>query len=109
MNERRRPHRRGRGPRPRGRTAADQSAEPNPYRDGEETSAPETAVSTDVSPSYRAPAGLADRPSQDKLAEGNLVACHYSEKEAKARGLNRTEGKTYIVKDADIMHILASS
>ena len=37
------------------------------------SSAPETAVSTDVSPSYRAPAGLADRPSQDRLAEGNLV------------------------------------
>ena len=30
-------------------------------------------------------------------------------KEAKAKGLNRTEGKTYIVKDADILHILASS
>ena len=29
--------------------------------------------------------------------------------EAKAKGLNRTEGKTYVVKDADIMHILASS
>ncbi|MEX5299277.1 hypothetical protein RCG67_10915 [Kocuria sp. CPCC 205292] len=37
------------------------------------SSAPETAVSTDVSPSYRAPAGTPDRPSQDKLAEGNLV------------------------------------
>ena len=45
MNERRRPHRRGRGQRPRGRTAADQSAEENPYRDGEETSTPDTAVS----------------------------------------------------------------
>jgi ribosome-binding ATPase YchF (GTP1/OBG family) len=39
----------------------------------------------------------------------DFVACGYSEKEAKNRGLNRTEGKTYIVKDADIMHILASS
>jgi ribosome-binding ATPase len=39
----------------------------------------------------------------------DFVACHYSEKDAKAKGLNRTEGKTYIVKDADIMHILASS
>ena len=39
----------------------------------------------------------------------DFVACGYSEKEAKAKGLNRTEGKTYVVKDADIMHILASS
>jgi ribosome-binding ATPase len=39
----------------------------------------------------------------------DFVACGYSEKEAKTRGLNRTEGKTYIVKDADIVHILASS
>ncbi len=39
----------------------------------------------------------------------DFVACHYSEKEAKTRGLNRTEGKTYVVKDADILHILASS
>ncbi|TDL42497.1 hypothetical protein [Kocuria rosea] len=41
--------------------------------DDHDSSAPETAVSTDVSPSYRAPAGVQDRPSQDKLAEGNLV------------------------------------
>jgi len=39
----------------------------------------------------------------------DFVACHYSEKDAKAKGLNRTEGKTYVVKDADILHILASS
>ncbi|MFI7494261.1 hypothetical protein ACH9D2_05990 [Kocuria sp. M4R2S49] len=41
--------------------------------DDHASSAPETAVSTDVSPSYRAPAGIPDRPSQDRLAEGNLV------------------------------------
>jgi ribosome-binding ATPase YchF (GTP1/OBG family) len=51
----------------------------------------------------------------DKFVRANVisyddfVACGYSEKEAKARGLNRTEGKTYVVKDADIVHILASS
>ncbi|MEX5302445.1 hypothetical protein [Kocuria sabuli] len=39
----------------------------------QDSSAPETAVSTDVSPSYRAPSGIADRPSQDALATGNLV------------------------------------
>ncbi len=33
MNERRRPHRRGRGPRPFGRQQPDQTGEPNPYRD----------------------------------------------------------------------------
>ncbi|HEY1188872.1 MAG TPA: DUF933 domain-containing protein [Gemmata sp.] len=36
----------------------------------------------------------------------DFVACHYSEKEAKTRGLARTEGKTYTVKDADILNIL---
>lgn len=35
--------------------------------------APETAASTDVAPSYRGPAGIADRPSEDRLADGNLV------------------------------------
>lgn len=39
----------------------------------QDSSAPETAVSTDVSPSYRAPSGNVDRPSQDALAAGNLV------------------------------------
>ena len=34
MTERRRPHRRGRGPRSSGRTPADSTGEPNPYRDG---------------------------------------------------------------------------
>lgn len=43
------------------------------------------------------------------ISYDDFVACHYSEKEAKAKGLNRTEGKNYIVKDADILHILASS
>ena len=36
MNERRRPHRRGRGPRPFGRQPADAQGEPNPYRDASE-------------------------------------------------------------------------
>ena len=39
----------------------------------------------------------------------DFVAHHYSEKECKAKGLERTEGKTYVVKDADVVHILASS
>ena len=43
------------------------------------------------------------------ISHDDFVACHYSEKEAKAKGLNRTEGKNYIVKDADIVHVLASS
>lgn len=37
----------------------------------------------------------------------DFVACGYSDKEAKAKGLQRTEGKTYVVKDAAIMAILA--
>ena len=36
MNDRRRPHRRGRGPRPFGRPPADAAGEPNPYRDAPE-------------------------------------------------------------------------
>jgi ribosome-binding ATPase len=39
----------------------------------------------------------------------DFLACGYSEKEAKAKGLHRLEGKQYVVKDADVMHILASS
>jgi ribosome-binding ATPase len=39
----------------------------------------------------------------------DFVACGYSEKEAKHRGLVRTEGKHHIIHDADIVHILASS
>ena len=60
-------------------------------------------------------AGCIHKDLSDKFVRANVighadfVACGYSEKEAKAKGLNRTEGKTYIVKDADIMHILASS
>jgi ribosome-binding ATPase YchF (GTP1/OBG family) len=34
------------------------------------------------------------------------VTCGYSEKEAKAKGLQRTEVQTYVVKDADIVEIL---
>ncbi|HEU4630369.1 MAG TPA: transcription termination factor Rho [Gemmatimonadaceae bacterium] len=49
MNERRRPHRRGRGPRPHGRRGADPSLEePNPYRDADET--PNGATAVDVAP-----------------------------------------------------------
>lgn len=39
----------------------------------------------------------------------DFVACGYSEKEAKAKGLHRLEGKQYVVKDADVLHVLASS
>ena len=60
-------------------------------------------------------AGCIHKDLSEKFVRANVigyddfVSCGYSEKEAKSRGLNRTEGKTYIVKDADIMHILASS
>jgi ribosome-binding ATPase YchF (GTP1/OBG family) len=43
------------------------------------------------------------------IGYADFVACGMSEKEAKSRGLERTEGKTYIVRDADILHILASA
>ena len=60
-------------------------------------------------------AGCIHKDLSEKFVRANVigyedfVACGYSEKEAKTRGLNRTEGKTYQVKDADIVHILASS
>ena len=60
-------------------------------------------------------AGCIHKDLSEKFVRANVigyddfVACGFSEKEAKHRGLNRTEGKTYLVKDADIMHILASS
>ena len=60
-------------------------------------------------------AGCIHKDLSEKFVRANVigfddfVACGYSEKEAKAKGLNRTEGKTYVVKDADILHILASS
>ncbi|MCS7021282.1 MAG: DUF933 domain-containing protein [Gemmataceae bacterium] len=43
------------------------------------------------------------------ISYADFLACNFSEKEAKTRGLMRTEGKTYIVQDGDIVHILASS
>jgi len=55
MTERRRPHRRGRGPRPYGRTPADNPGEPNPYRDaipdapgggGDDTEAPNSTFAS---------------------------------------------------------------
>jgi ribosome-binding ATPase len=58
-------------------------------------------------------AGCIHRDLSEKFVRANVigfadfVACGYSEKEAKAKGLQRTEGKTYVVKDADIMEILA--
>ncbi|MFL5339378.1 MAG: DUF933 domain-containing protein, partial [Gemmataceae bacterium] len=39
----------------------------------------------------------------------DFVKCGYSMKEAKAKGVYRLEGKTYVVQDGDIMHILAST
>jgi ribosome-binding ATPase YchF (GTP1/OBG family) len=60
-------------------------------------------------------AGCIHKDLSEKFVRANVIgyadflACGYSEKEAKARGLNRTEGKTYVVQDADVVHILASS
>src|SRR5262245_50989774 len=40
------------------------------------------------------------------VGHDDFVACGYAMKEAKARGVYRLEGKTYIVQDGDVMHIL---
>jgi hypothetical protein len=42
------------------------------------------------------------------VGHDDFVACGYSESEARSKGLQREEGKTYIVQDADVVHILAS-
>jgi hypothetical protein len=39
----------------------------------------------------------------------DFLSVGYSEKDAKAKGILRMEGKTYVLKDGDIMHIHASS
>src|ERR1700684_3900901 len=75
MNERRRPHRRGRGPRPFGTAPADSQAdansEPNPYRDSGDTDsahAPDAHPPQDRSPDRspdRAPAA-SDSPSPER-------------------------------------------
>lgn len=60
-------------------------------------------------------AGCIHKDLAEKFVRANVisyedfVACGFSEKEAKARGLVRTEGKNYVVRDADILHILAST
>ena len=45
----------------------------------------------------------------DTDADGDFSRCGFALKEAKAQGVFRLEGKTYVVQDSDVMHILASS
>ena len=60
-------------------------------------------------------AGCIHKDLSEKFVRTNVIsysdfeAHGYSEKECKSKGLERIEGKTYVVKDADILHILASS
>ncbi len=60
-------------------------------------------------------AGCIHKDLSEKFVRTNVIAYsdfeahHYSEKECKLKGLERIEGKSYVVKDADILHILASS
>lgn len=62
-----------------------------------------------------AAAGCIHKDLSEKFVRANVIgyadflAHGYSEKECKAKGLERTEGKTYVVKDADVLHILASA
>lgn len=59
-------------------------------------------------------AGVIHRDLAEKFVRAEVIgyddflACGYSEKDAKAKGLHRLEGKQYVVKDADVMNILAS-
>ena len=72
MNERRRPHRRGRGPRPAGKgrenAPADQSGEPNPYRDTVDAGAP-TDLQLDTDASLRSGQDLDDTSDDGSDAE----------------------------------------
>jgi ribosome-binding ATPase YchF (GTP1/OBG family) len=60
-------------------------------------------------------AGCIHKELAERFVRANVIGyddfekCGYSEKEARAKGLERTEGKQYVVKDADVVHILASS
>jgi len=40
------------------------------------------------------------------IGHEEFLAVHYSEKDAKAKGIYRLEGKTYLVKDGDILNII---
>src|SRR5579863_5738519 len=89
MNERRRPHRRGRGPRPFGNAPADSQAdatsEPNPYRDGGDTDS--TPVADSHPPQDRTPAP-ADSPSPDRPA----VTEQYSDRRSEPAALGNDPG-----------------
>lgn len=60
-------------------------------------------------------AGCIHKELGERFVRANVIgyddfeACGFSEKEAKAKGLERTEGKQYVVKDGDVLHILASN
>lgn len=60
-------------------------------------------------------AGCIHKELAERFVRANVIsyadfeAHHYSEKECRAKGLERTEGKHHVVKDADVVHILASS
>src|SRR5512138_583021 len=81
MTERRRPHRRGRGPRSNGRTPADSTGEPNPYRDGgpeapidagdtiDTTPPPMTVVATEDAPAAPAPPAATPGPTAETPGE----------------------------------------
>ncbi len=62
-----------------------------------------------------AAAGCVHKELAERFVRANVIsyadfeAHHYSEKECRAKGLERTEGKQYVVQDADVVHILASS
>jgi len=62
-----------------------------------------------------AAAGCIHKELGERFVRANVIGFsdfeshHFSEKECRAKGLERTEGKQYIVKDADVVHILASS
>ncbi|HET6574218.1 MAG TPA: DUF933 domain-containing protein [Fimbriiglobus sp.] len=60
-------------------------------------------------------AGCIHKELSERFVRANVIsyadfaAHHYSEKECRAKGLERTEGKHHVVQDADVVHILASS
>jgi transcription termination factor Rho len=69
MNERRRPHRRGRGPRPFNREHADSPDEPNPYLDQPDISA---GVDVDTAPVTRPSGESGDRRDADNGDSGDV-------------------------------------
>jgi transcription termination factor Rho len=91
MTERRRPHRRGRGPRPYGRTPADNAGEPNPYLDGAPEAPPDAGDVTDAPPRSNASVVADDVPSVPSTPPANESTSEPRDQEQRPQGEYREQ------------------